>query len=104
MVDTLAELLRRSNMDVGTLTTAINTLSRSAMMAGSVVTVSIATGESSGTVRHTLGRPMTGAIVIGVSDTTQIPSVATPSGTGLTVTVDLNTPVADDTTVNLWVF
>lgn len=101
-LDTLGELMRRSGLDMSTLTTVLNTLARNPILQGIELTVTILQGEEQGSARHGLTRTPRGAVVIGVSDANQIPAVELPSGDGKFITVDINSPAPADTTVRLY--
>lgn len=102
VADTLTELLNRSGLDLTTLTTVINTLARNPLLQGKEVVVDIASGQSTGTSFHGLGRPMRGAFVMGVSSTDLVPVVYIPFDDGTKVTVVTTAPAVGDGFVRLY--
>lgn len=103
-LDTLGELLRRTGLDMSTLTTVLNTVARNPILQGIELDVVILTGAEQGRARHGLPRLPRGAVVIGVSDSNQIPAVELPSGDGKFITVDINSPAPTDITVRTYVW
>jgi len=71
-----AELLRRLAMDVPGLANRLRNLLSSPLAVVSIVTPTLATGLSTVTVEHGLGRPYVGGLVIGTDAVTPALTVA----------------------------
>jgi NADPH-dependent curcumin reductase CurA len=100
----MLELLRGLGFgSIGDLVTALRSLFASAMVPGKLLDVSIASGATSGTARHALGRVAKGAAVVGSSAAGAFTVDLVTSSTD-SVTVRASSAVGSTVTVRLWVF
>lgn len=104
MMGDFPELLRRLQLDISSLANKLRTLFVHPLLAGRLVSFTLAAGSTTATATHGLGRAYLGGFVVG-ADTALALVLAPPGATSATtVTLSASVAPASPVTVSAWVF